>query len=77
MFRVVIEVLGRHALDCPVCIAGDKHFSLTSIETPRLRLTMHLAYNNNNNLQALQLTVLARYLLGVPNPTPVSQHVLT
>jgi len=24
--------------------------------------------NNNNNLQAFQLTVLARYLLGVPKP---------
>ena len=33
--------------------------------------------NNNNNLQAFQLIVLARYLLGVPNPSPVSQHALT
>ena len=33
--------------------------------------------NNNNNLQAFQLFVLARYLLGVPNPSPVSQHALT
>ena len=30
--------------------------------------------NNNNNLQAFQLIVLARYLLAVPNPSPVSQH---
>ena len=33
----------------------------------------HLDNNNNNNLQAFQLIVLARYLLGVPNPSPVSQ----
>ena len=33
--------------------------------------------NNNNNLQAFQLIVLARYLLGVPNPSPVSQHART
>ena len=33
--------------------------------------------NNNNNSQAFQLIVLARYLLGVPNPSPVSQHALT
>ena len=33
--------------------------------------------NNNGNLQAFQLIVLARYLLGVPNPSPVSQHALT
>ena len=33
--------------------------------------------NNDNNLQAFQLIVLARYLLGVPNPSPVSQHTLT
>ena len=34
-------------------------------------------YNNhNNNLQAFQLIVLARYLPGVPNPSPVSQHAL-
>ena len=37
----------------------------------------HLTYeikdnNNNNNLQAFQLIVLARYLLGVPIPSPVS-----
>ena len=32
---------------------------------------------NNNDLQAFQLIVLARYLLGVPNPSPVSQHALT
>ena len=31
----------------------------------------------NNNLQAFQLIVLARYLLGVPKPSPVSQHALT
>ena len=30
--------------------------------------------HNINNLQAFQLTVLARYLLGVPDPSPVSQH---
>ncbi len=34
-------------------------------------------HNNNNNLQAFQLIVLAIYLLGVPNPSPVSQHALT
>ncbi len=28
----------------------------------------------NDDLQAFQLIVLARYLLGVPNPSPVSQH---
>ena len=28
-------------------------------------------------LQAFQLIVLARYLLGVPNPSPVSHHALT
>ena len=33
--------------------------------------------NNNNNLQAFQLIVLARYLLGVPKPSPLSQHALT
>ena len=33
--------------------------------------------NNNNNLQAFQLIVLARYVLGVPDPSPVSQHALT
>ena len=33
--------------------------------------------NSNNNLQVFQLSVLARYLLGVPNPSPVSQHALT
>ena len=33
--------------------------------------------NNNNNLQASQLIVLARYLLGVPKSSPVSQHALT
>ena len=33
--------------------------------------------NNNNNLQVFQLFVLARYLLGVPNPSPVSQRALT
>ena len=33
--------------------------------------------NNNNDLQAFQLIVLARYLLGVPDPSPVSQHALT
>ena len=33
--------------------------------------------NNNNDLQAFQLIVLAKYLLGVPNPSPVSQHALT
>ena len=33
--------------------------------------------NNNNNLQAFQLIVLARYLLSVPNPSPLSQHALT
>ena len=27
-------------------------------------------FYNNNNLQAFQLIVLARYLLGVPNPSP-------
>ncbi len=32
---------------------------------------------NNNNLQAFQLIVLARYLLGVPKPSPVSRHALT
>ena len=32
--------------------------------------------NNNNKLQAFQLIVLARYLLGVRNPSPVSQHAL-
>ena len=31
----------------------------------------------NSNLQAFQLIVLAGYLLGVPNPSPVSQHALT
>ena len=31
----------------------------------------------NNNLQAFQLIVLARYLLSVPNPSPLSQHALT
>ena len=33
--------------------------------------------SNNDNLQAFQLIVHARYLLGVPNPSPVSQHALT
>ena len=33
--------------------------------------------NNHNNLQAFQLIVFAGYLLGVPNPSPVSQHALT
>ena len=35
------------------------------------------AISDNDNLQALQLIVLARYLLVVPNPSPVSQHALT
>ena len=39
--------------------------------------SIHTQYNNYNNLQAFQLIVLARYLLGVPNPSPVSQHALT
>ena len=30
--------------------------------------------DNNNNLQAFQLIVLAKYLLGVPNPSPVSPN---
>ena len=29
------------------------------------------------NLQAFQLIILARYLLGVPNPSPVSHHALS
>ena len=33
--------------------------------------------NDNSNLQAFQLIVLARYLLGVPKPSPVSQRALT
>ena len=33
--------------------------------------------NNNNNLQAFQLVALAGYLLGVPNPSPVSRDALT
>ena len=39
-----------------------------------LHLDSHasVGHNNNNNLQAFQLIVLARYLLGVPNPSPVS-----
>ena len=32
---------------------------------------------SNNNLQAFQQIVLARYLLGMPNPSLVSQHALT
>ena len=32
--------------------------------------------HNNDDLQAFQLIVFARYLLGVPNPSPVSQHAL-
>ena len=39
--------------------------------------THTLIHNNTTNLQAFQLIVLARYLLGVPNPSPVSQHALT
>ena len=35
---------------------------------------MVLTNHNNTNLQAFQLLVLARHLLGVPNPSPVSQH---
>ncbi len=38
-------------------------------------------HNNNNNvinrIQAFQLIIFVRYLLGVPNPSPVSQHALT
>ena len=34
------------------------------------------AYNNNNNkLKAFQLIVHARYLLGVPNLSPVSHWI--
>ncbi len=36
---------------------------LSSGEQPQV-----LSINNNNNLQAFQLIVLARYLLGVPKP---------
>ena len=32
---------------------------------------------NNGILQAFQLIVLDKYLLGVLNPSPVSQHALT
>ena len=36
-----------------------------------------ICYNNNHHLQAFQLIVFARYLLGVPNPSAASQHALS
>ncbi len=46
-----------------------------------LLLCMSLSYGikiiKNNDSQAFQLIVLARYLLGVPKPSHVSQHALT
>ena len=44
-----------------------------------MQLHMHSFWSlpNNNNLQAFQQIILARYLLGVPNPSPVSQNALT
>jgi len=38
----MMEVLSTHALNCVVCIATVKVFSLTRIQTPQLRLIMHL-----------------------------------
>ena len=52
--------------------------SLLTLNVPVTHISHSLpALIINKNLQAFQLIVLARYLLNVPNPSPVSQHALT
>ncbi len=36
--------------------------------TTQGHLLLGIPHNNNNNLQAFQLIIVARYLLGVPKP---------
>jgi len=44
-----------------------QNFAAAALDLALLRSSAML-WGNNNNLQAFQLIVLARYLLGVPKP---------
>ena len=78
MMRSVANVL--QARFCTICLLYAK-LQLTPPcmyhQTVILCPTNNNNSSNNNILQAFQLIVLAKYLLGVPNPSPVSQHALT
>ena len=43
-------------------------WSQTPSRQPHCAFMLHVTHSNNNNSQAFQLIVLARYLLGVPKP---------
>ncbi len=56
-------------LRCALCVHLSREASNAVVQHERI-----LSNINNNNLQAFQLIVFARYCL---NPSPVSQHALT
>ena len=65
----------RHRQVQLLCIRGSTARTLTFGRSRHMwslscnaQASIHAQLINNNNLQAFQLIVLARYLLGVPNP---------
>ena len=54
------------------CATREEHLMLAHVATITVTtqgdLSLGIPHNNNNNLQAFQLIIVARYLLGVPKP---------